>query len=200
MKEETTKLIKLRYGNTNTYLIRGEKGSILVDTDFAGTLPAFYKAIKTEGIQVSDITYVMATHYHPDHMGLISELQNQSVKLVLLENQVDHIHFSDPIFERIPNLRYTPIDASQARVLGFPDVSSLLEDLGIEGTILPTRSHSEDGIAIVLSNGTAIVGDLEPISYIDGYSDNAVLADDWKRILELNPKHICHAHANEVNL
>ncbi|MBR3032780.1 MAG: MBL fold metallo-hydrolase [Clostridiales bacterium] len=200
MNEEVYRVIKLRYGNTNTYLIQGEKGSILIDTDFAGTLPAFYKAIKTEGIQVSDITYVMATHYHPDHMGLISELQSQSVKLVLLENQVDHIHFSDAIFERIPNLSYTPIDASQALVLAFSDAASFLADLGIEGTILPTKSHSEDGIAIVLSDGTAIVGDLEPISYMDGYSDNAVLADDWKRILDLNPKHICHAHANDLNL
>lgn len=200
MNEEVYRVIKLRYGNTNTYLIQGEKGSILIDTDFAGTLPAFYKAIKTEGIQVSDITYVMATHYHPDHMGLISELQSQGVKLVLLENQVDHIHFSDAIFERIPNLSYTPIDASQALVLAFSDAASFLADLGIEGTILPTKSHSEDGIAIVLSDGTAIVGDLEPISYMDGYSDNAVLADDWKRILDLNPKHICHAHANDLNL
>ena len=200
MKEDSTKLIRIRYGNTNTFLIQGEKGSILVDTDFAGTLPAFYKAIKAEGIQVSDITYVMSTHYHPDHMGLISELQKQGVELVLLENQVDHIHFPDAIFARMPNLSYTPIDASNALVLGFPDASSFLADLGIEGTILPTKSHSEDGIAIVLSDGTAIVGDLEPISYMDGYSDNATLADDWKEILKLNPKHIYHAHANDVIL
>lgn len=26
------------------------------------------------GIKVSDITYVLATHYHPDHIGLVSEL------------------------------------------------------------------------------------------------------------------------------
>lgn len=137
----------------------------------------------------------MATHYHPDHMGLISELQSQGIKLILLENQVDHIHFSDQIFERIPNLSYTPTDASQALVLAFSDASSFLADLGIEGTFLPTKSHSEDGIAIVLSDGTAIVGDLEPISYIGGYSDNTALAEDWNRIFEYNLTRICYAHA-----
>ena len=200
MTEETYRIIRLRYGNTFTYLIQGAKGSVLVDTDFAGTLPAFYKAIKAEGIKVSDITYVIATHYHPDHMGLISELQDQGVKLVLLENQPDHVHFSDPIFERIPNLHYTPIDASRALVINFSDASSFLENLGISGDILPTKSHSEDGIAIVLNDGTAVVGDLEPISYMEGYSDNAALADDWNRILEQNPKRICYAHAGEKSI
>ena len=42
-------ITKLKYGNTNTFLLQGEKGSILVDTDFAGTLSMFYKAIKEKG-------------------------------------------------------------------------------------------------------------------------------------------------------
>ena len=58
---------KLKYGNTNTYFIRGEKGGILLDTDYAGTLPMFYKEIKQNGIALKDITYILATHYHPDH-------------------------------------------------------------------------------------------------------------------------------------
>ena len=37
---------KLRYGNTNTYLVRGEKANVLVDTDYAGTLMLFYKILK----------------------------------------------------------------------------------------------------------------------------------------------------------
>ncbi len=28
----------LRYGNTSTHLIKGDKASILIDTDYAGTL------------------------------------------------------------------------------------------------------------------------------------------------------------------
>ena len=32
----------LKYGNTNSYYIKGKKGSILVVTDWAGSLQAFY--------------------------------------------------------------------------------------------------------------------------------------------------------------
>ena len=34
--------IRLRYGNTNTYYVPGSDGGILVDTDYAGTLPSFF--------------------------------------------------------------------------------------------------------------------------------------------------------------
>ena len=63
---------KLRYGNTNTFFVQGTGGALLVDTDFAGTLPAFYRAIKEQGVGMREITHVLATHYHPDHIGLIS--------------------------------------------------------------------------------------------------------------------------------
>ena len=77
-------MIRLRYGNTNTFLIPCSGGYLLLDTDYAGTLPAFYRAIKQAGVRVSDIAYVLATHYHPDHMGLIPELMKQGVKLLLI--------------------------------------------------------------------------------------------------------------------
>lgn len=51
----------LRYGNTNTFFIEGNDGGLLVDTDYAGTLPAFYKALKQNGIKVNNIKYVLAT-------------------------------------------------------------------------------------------------------------------------------------------
>lgn len=34
-----------------------------------------FKEIKSHCIDIKDITYVLATHYHPDHIGLVSELQ-----------------------------------------------------------------------------------------------------------------------------
>lgn len=95
--------IKLKYGNTNTFFIRGMSGNLLVDTDYAGTLPAFYRAIKDCKIKISDITYILATHYHPDHIGLVSELMNQGVKLLVIDIQYSYIHFADSILLEIRN-------------------------------------------------------------------------------------------------
>ena len=85
---------KLKYGNTNTFFVSGKDGGLLIDTDYAGSLSSFYRAIKEQGIKMSDITYVLATHYHPDHIGLVSELMRQNVKLLLIDAQVPYIHFA----------------------------------------------------------------------------------------------------------
>ena len=103
-------ITKLKYGNTNTFFVSGKDGSLLVDTDYAGTLSSFYRAIKEHGIKMSDITYILATHYHPDHIGLVSELMSQNIKLLLIDAQVPYIHFADEIFERDKRLNYNPID------------------------------------------------------------------------------------------
>ena len=193
-------ITRIKYGNTNTFLIRGTKGSLLVDTDYAGTLPAFYKAIKELGIKVSDISYVLATHYHPDHIGLVSELSDQGVKLVVMESQTDFIHYSDPIFAREPHLNYRPIDERNALILKFDEALSFLDSLGINGNIGRTLSHSEDSIYISLSDGTFILGDLEPLEYLEAYKDNQLLKTDWDNILKQDPKLLLYAHANEKRI
>ncbi|MBP3809927.1 MAG: MBL fold metallo-hydrolase [Clostridiales bacterium] len=190
-------LTKIKYGNTNTVLLRGDRGSILIDTDYAGTLPAFYKAIKGLGIKVSDITYVLATHYHPDHMGLISELMSLGVKLIIMETQMEHIHYSDEIYAREPDLGFKPIDESQAQVVLFEESRKFLGELGIAGEIISTPSHSADSISVLLDDGTCIVGDLEPLEYLEAYEENKALKADWDALLSAAPKRIIYAHANE---
>ena len=193
-------ITRIKYGNTNTFLIRGTKGSLLVDTDYAGTLPAFYKAIKELGIKVSDISYVLATHYHPDHIGLVSELTDQGVKLVVMESQTDFIHYSDPIFAREPHLNYRPIDERNVLILKFDEAPSFLDSLGINGNIGRTLSHSEDSIYVSLSDGTFILGDLEPLEYLEAYKNNQLLKTDWDNILKQDPKLLLYAHANEKRI
>jgi glyoxylase-like metal-dependent hydrolase (beta-lactamase superfamily II) len=186
--------IRLRYGNTNTYLIRGNRGNLLVDTDYAGTLPGFYKAIKPHGIRVRDIAYVLATHYHPDHMGLIPELMKQGVKLLLVDKQKDFVHFSDYIFAR-DGLPFAPIDETQATVISCEESRRFLAGIGISGEIIHTPSHSPDGISLILDSGECFVGDLEPFEYLDAYEKNDALKADWTRIRGFRPKQVFYAHA-----
>ena len=169
---KTAILIKLRYGMTNTFLIPGESGYLLVDTDYAGTMSGFYNAIKQYDIKVSDISYVLATHYHPDHIGLVSELMKQGVKLLVVDTQCPHIHYSDEIFARDKRLNYEPIDESDATVISFKESREFLKNLGINGEIISTASHSEDSVSLILDNGVCIVGDLEPIEYLGAYEEN----------------------------
>ena len=185
-------MIKLRYGNTNTFFIDG----LLVDTDYAGTLPAFYREIKKKGIGINDIEYILATHYHPDHMGLIGELMEQGVSLILIDKQESAVHGSDHIFER-DNVAFVPVEESRASVITCEESREFFKRIGISGEAIETPSHSPDSISLMLDNGDCFVGDLEPVEYIDAYEDNASLKEDWSRIMSFHPKRIFYAHRPE---
>ncbi len=188
---------KLKYGNTNTFFIRGTAGNLLVDTDYAGTMTAFYGEMKKHNIKISDISYVLATHYHPDHIGLVSELMKQGVKLLLVDTQCPYVHFADEIFSRDKRLDYEPINAEDAIILSIEDSKNFLKNIGIEGEIISTASHSKDSISLILDNGVCMVGDLEPMEYLGAYDENINLKEDWEHIMNYNPKIIYYAHANE---
>ncbi len=188
---------KLRYGNTNTFFIQGTGGGLLIDTDTAGTLPAFYKAMKEHDIKIRDISYVLATHYHPDHMGLISALIKQGIKLLLIDTQKPYVHFADEIFGRDKRLKYEPVNTDNAIIISSGESRALLKNIGIAGEIISTPSHSADSISFVLDNGICFVGDLEPVEYLDAYADNVKLKRDWELVMRYHPKMIYYAHANE---
>ena len=187
---------KLKYGNTNTYFIRGAKGSILLDTDYAGTLQMFYKEIKKNDISLKDITYILATHYHPDHMGLVGELVSMGVKFLVIDTQVPNLHFSDDIFSRDKTLRMSPsVPEDKAEVIACKDSRAFLAALGIDGEIVSTPSHSGDSITLVLDSGDCFVGDLEPMGFMDGYEENKALQSDWEKVMSFSPRVIHYGHA-----
>ena len=193
-------MIKLRYGNTNTFYIPGSDGGLLVDTDWAGTLPLFFKAIKSAGIEMKAITTLLVTHYHPDHMGLAGELQRLGVKLLVVDVQRLFVHASDEIFARDKHLSYRAVDESAATVISCAESRDVLKGLGIDGEILHTPSHSEDSVSLALDDGSCLVGDLEPLAYLAGYEENPALKSDWEQLMRRRPKRILYAHANEQKL
>ena len=191
-------MIRLKYGNTNTFYVPGKSGGLLIDTDYAGTLQAFFRSLKMNHLELDDISYVLPTHCHPDHIGLIGELQHLGVKPLLVDIQLATVHFPDEIFGRDKHLRYAPIDEKQATIISCDESREFLRSIGIEGEIISTPSHSEDSVSVILDCGDCFVGDLEPFEYLDGYENNLQLQKDWSLILSRNPKRILYAHANEI--
>ena len=188
----------MRYGNHKTAVWKHQH--ILYSGRIAcgyGTLSAFYKALKANGIRLENISHVMATHYHPDHCGLIGEIQRHGIKLILLESQASSVHYADYIFER-DGLQYIPIDEGTADLISFAKSREYLKTLGIAGEIIPTQSHSTDSISVILDNGDCLVGDLAPREYTDGYTDHEALQTDWEHVMGYDPKRILFAHMPEV--
>jgi len=183
-------MIELLYGKTRTYLVGG---ILLVDTDWAGTLPRFFRKLKESNIPLESIRYLMITHYHPDHMGIASDLMNLGVKLVVFDAQLPHIHFSDGIYAKEKNCAFKPIDESSEIVLTCAESREFLAKLGISGEVIHTPGHSEDSVSLILDDGTAIVGDLPPYSALEAIDDDKV-QNSYKNILSHGVSRLDYAH------
>lgn len=186
----------LKYGNTNCYYIKGEKGSILVDTDWAGTLQAFYKKVKE--LNITNIDYLLITHYHPDHMGIVQDIiDSMNVKLLVIDVQKDYIHCSDKIFEKNKNINFNPI-CTEPLIISCNDSRNFLNDLGINGEIIHTPGHSDDSISLILDEGIALVGDLYDLNSAITFNDEKI-NNSWNKILSYNISKIYYGH-HEQNI
>ena len=128
----------LRYSATNTFLITGSKGKLLFDTGWAGTLPAFFHCLGENGIKAQDITLLVISHFHPDHMGIAQQIANLGVTLAASDVQRDFLHASDSIFAKDKRSGFVPIDDSKVRFFTTDQSRSMLTELGISGECLPS--------------------------------------------------------------
>ena len=100
-------IINVGYDSTNYYALEIKNGKLLVDCGWPGTLPKLTAELKRKGSSLNEIKYLLVTHFHPDHAGLVQELKNQGIKFILLECQRDFIAPFGEFFKtkHIPMLR-----------------------------------------------------------------------------------------------
>ncbi len=192
-------ITELKYGKTNTYLIKGKDKYILFDTDWAGTLSLFFRSLKKYAIKVQDSGYLFISHFHPDHMGIAQEIANLGVQIVVMDIQQNFIHNADPIFEKEKHSKFIPIDDSKIRMINISDSKAFLSEIGISGEIFHTPGHSDDSISLYLDDGFLFVGDLNPLYELDAHKGTQI-ADSWDILLKLNPKAVYYGHAKTAIL
>ena len=187
-------ILELHYSNTNTYLIRGDKGCLLFYTGWAGTFPAFCKSLGEAGAKLSDIKMVLISHYHPDHMGIAGEITDKGPVLIVCDIQKDFLHSSDHIFEKENRKDYVPIDDGRVRVISINESRNVLGEIGIDGEIIATPGHSDDSISLLLGSGELFVGDLNPLYELELHKGTEI-GKSWDRLLARKPKTVYYGHA-----
>ena len=186
---------EIRYGHTNCYVIAGSRGGLLFDTDWAGTYFPFCRALKNAAVSLSSITYLLISHYHPDHMGIAQEIADAGVRLLVMDVQIKYLHAADPVFAREKSVRFHPILDSDVLTVSCGRSRDLLSELGIDGEVMHTPGHSDDSVSLVLDDGTALVGDLCPLFTVPAYQDK-ILENSWNELLSHNISRVFYGHSN----
>ena len=93
-------IVNVGYDSTNYYVLADIKPRLLIDVGFPGTLAKLQNQCKRYDIQPTDIKYLLATHYHPDHAGLVGELQKLGIKLIVMDVQVSGVPLLRGILNR----------------------------------------------------------------------------------------------------
>ena len=184
-------IVNVGYDSTNYYLIDCRSGKLLVDCGWPGTLPKLSAALKRKGIPLSEIKYLLVTHFHPDHAGLTQELKKLGARLLLLESQVDFIAPLTELF-KTKNYPYVEITQNDNISLKFEESRQFLATLGIDGEIISTPGHSDDSVTLILDEGFAFIGDLPPRFMIP--EEDRTKQESWNRIYQHNITRVFPGH------
>jgi glyoxylase-like metal-dependent hydrolase (beta-lactamase superfamily II) len=211
------------------FFIRCASGFLMIDTNMPNTYDRFLSKLKRIGIDLNDIKYLLLTHHHDDHVGFASHiLRDTNARLIVHECALPFLHkgqAQNPFIKKgmvrgrflNPWTRYTmaflsmfvqrewsylPVEVSDRDFIIKGDNPSLLQQIGIKGVILYTPGHTSDSISVVLSDGTAFVGDTamnfmrffgthyRPI-YAEDYNE---VFESWRKLIDNGAKVIYSNH------
>jgi glyoxylase-like metal-dependent hydrolase (beta-lactamase superfamily II) len=218
---------KIKLSVTTCYLIPVDNKYLLVDTGYNNDKNRFYKQLEKLRITTKDISYILLTHTHDDHVGLVNEivLQNTSCKVIMHENAIEKLNTgkndlskSSYINKRIATVIRLIRKFSKG---GFPIYSTREKDIiiskessfknlgiDIDGKIIYTPGHTDDSISVVLDSGICLCGDAAAnMLTILGTKHCVIVIEDlkeyyasWTRMLKENITEIYPAHGNTFSV
>ena len=184
-------VVNVGYGSTNYYVIGDGQNRLLGDVGWPDTMGKLLAMLRRKGIALEEIRYLMATHYHPDHAGLVQEVKNKGVHLIVVEGQREAIPKLKKWMK--PEMHYLDIDLRDNTEVTLGGSRAFLAKMGIAGEIVSTPGHSEDCVTLVLDSGEAFTGDLPGESRADE-SDIAAVRRSWDKVRALNARMVFPGH------
>lgn len=210
-----TEIHRLSLGKCNCYLIK-EDGVILVDAGFANQGEKFLRELKELSIDPKEISLILLTHGHWDHIGSANQLkQITGGKVAINQHEKDWVERGFTPTPPAVNLWGKIIGALINKFYGsymkFPstpadlvleDKAFPLEAYGIRGKALHTPGHSPGAMSVLLETGDTFVGDLAqnglPLRIRPGMplwaEDIDTVKESWRLLLTNGAKWIYPAH------
>ncbi len=148
------------------YLIYGTNGVCLIDTGVASSEQAIFNYLRSTDRRVSDISLIIQTHSHPDHIGASRTIKGETGCSVAA-------HPAEKAWIENVKLQAAerPVPGFDSLVAGSLVVNRLLEDgevfdlgCGLKLQVFHTPGHSKGSISILLLGYmTLFSGDAVPV-------------------------------------
>jgi glyoxylase-like metal-dependent hydrolase (beta-lactamase superfamily II) len=185
-------ILRLTVRSTHFFLIDGPKGKLLVDAGWDWA--EFAAQLKAYQVAVTDIRYILFTHHHPDHAGLVQQIKELSgARLLIHACQIPFLSELEAYAAKKGGIK--PIQVGKNDL-----VSPNREDLariGFKGEIVETPGHSDDSISLVLDSGVAMIGDLALPGFV-GEEQLGLICASWTRLLEKGVTRFYHSHTDPI--
>lgn len=188
--------INVGYDSTNYYAIAAQKGYILIDVGMPGTMKKLTYSLNKNSVSIKDISHVFVTHFHPDHCGIVQDLQQIGIELVICDIQRAFVENANKSFKKIP--KFKEIIINPKNIISENDKSVFFDRFGIPGYSIHTPGHSEDSISIVIEGLGIFIGDLPLLGYSESERENQI-KKSWEYIKNTGEKNIFPAHMNSFN-
>ena len=145
---------------SNAYLVEDNCELILIYTGMPGNDKKIAIAIQKLGYRLTDVSTIVLTHWHVDHVGSLKKMKEiTNAKVAVHESDADFVTGKKPL----PKSNNLIIRLFLALVKAKPvDVDLMLKDGDRVGrlTVIHTPGHSEGNIALLDSDRkVVIVGD-----------------------------------------
>ena len=223
MKKINSQMLYFKLGFTNNFLIRLQKGYLLVDTSYSNKYKKFLKELQKANIALKEISYLVLTHHHDDHVGFARKiLLNTQARLIVHNNALSFLklgihdktgkHWNwaiDKILNPLAKVQkhtFPPFNIRKDDIILHNDNSKILSEIGLEGKIITTPGHSSDSISLVFANGEAIVGDaamnifnLGVTKYRPFFIQNIDdIFKSWKKLINSKAKILFPSHGKPI--
>lgn len=192
-------IIKLNLGGSNSYLIQGKAGYLLVDTGLRGALNKIKRQLYPLGIDISEITHILITHDHYDHTGGLAELKLATNAQVIiheaeLKDNSSNVNKSNRFFRGFVKVfgSLTPKGKPEEKIK--PDIilkgDMDIRKMGFSANIIHTPGHTPGSVCLVTDEGECCVGDtlfsiFPGTHYPIIVFDRKILADSYRKLNKL---------------
>jgi len=221
MKKWKTKngyeVYKVLGGRCNSYLIKAEYNTFLVDNGTKATLPRLKKNIENTGAHLESIDYLILTHTHFDHCQNTAALAEKSSNYIVISRKEknfaaegftplpDGTYFITRLLQKVGDLskfktfRYEPFSANITIEEEF-DFNN--NKLNIK--IIPTPGHTLGSISVIVDDEIAIVGDamfgIFPNTVFPPFAcDTHEMLRSWKKLLDTGCRLFLPGHGRKIN-